>query len=62
MPHYFPKAKEEQPYDFIQCLACNARDADSIPGLESFPAEENGNLLQYSCLGNPMERGMGYSP
>jgi len=22
-----------------------------------FPEEGNGNLLQYSCLGNPMDRG-----
>ena len=22
-----------------------------------FPGEENGNPLQYSCLGNPMDRG-----
>ena len=21
------------------------------------PAQENGNLVQYSCLGNPMDRG-----
>ena len=28
------------------------------------PGEENGNLLQYSCLGNPMDIGawVGYSP
>ena len=31
-----------------------------IPGLGRFPAEGNGNLLQYSCLENPMDRG--YSP
>ena len=29
----------------------------SIPGSRRFPGEENGNLLQYSCLGNPMDRG-----
>ena len=28
-----------------------------IPGLGRSPGEENGNLLQYSCLGNPMDRG-----
>ena len=37
--------------------ACNARDLVSIPGLGRSPAEGNGNLLQYSCLENPMERG-----
>ena len=29
----------------------------SIPDLERSPGEGNGNLLQYSCLGNPMDRG-----
>ena len=37
--------------------ACNAGDAGSIPGLERSPGEGNGNPLQYSCLGNPMDRG-----
>ena len=35
----------------------NARDADSIPDPERSPGEEHGNPLQYSCLGNPMDRG-----
>ena len=35
----------------------NAGDADLIPGLGSFPGEGNGNPTQYSCLGNPMDRG-----
>ena len=26
---------------------------------EDPPGEGNGNLLQYSCLGNPMDRGAG---
>ena len=29
-----------------------------IPGLGIFPGEGNGNPLQYSCLGNPMDRGV----
>ena len=37
--------------------ACNAGDLDLIPGLGRCPGERNGNLLQYSCLGNPMARG-----
>ena len=37
--------------------ACNAGDPGSIPGSGISPAEENGNPLQYSCLGNPMDRG-----
>ena len=34
-----------------------AGDAGSIPGLGRFPGEGNGNPLQYSCLGNSMDRG-----
>ena len=29
----------------------------SIPGSGRSPGERNGNPLQYSCLGNPMDRG-----
>ena len=38
--------------------ACSAGDPGSIPGLGRSPGEENGNPLQYSCLENPMERGV----
>ena len=34
----------------------NGKDAGSIPGLGRSPGEGNGNTLQYSCLGNPMDR------
>ena len=37
--------------------ACNARDLGSIPRLGRSSGEGNGNLLQYSCLENPMDRG-----
>ena len=37
--------------------ACNAGDLGSIPGWERSHGEGNGTLLQYSCLGNPMNRG-----
>ena len=37
--------------------ACNAGDLGSIPGSGRTPGERNGNLLQYSCLENPMDRG-----
>ena len=37
--------------------ACNAEDPGSIPGLGRSPGEGNGNLLQYSCLENPMDGG-----
>ena len=35
----------------------NAGDVGLIPGSGRSPGEENGNLLQYSCLGNPMDTG-----
>ena len=44
-------------YLFNWETTCNAEDADSVPGSGRFPGEENGNLLQYSSLGNPMDRG-----
>ena len=36
---------------------CNAGDGGSTPGLGRSSGEGNGNPLQYSCLGNPMDRG-----
>ena len=37
--------------------AGDIRDSGSIPGLGRSPGEENGNPVQYSCLGNPLDRG-----
>ena len=37
--------------------ASSAGDVGSIPGLAGFPEVGNGNQLQYSYLGNPMDRG-----
>ena len=37
--------------------ACQAGDMGSIPGSGRPPGERNGNPLQYSCLGSPMNRG-----
>ena len=34
----------------------NAGDTGSISGLGTSPGEGNGNPLQHSCLGNPMDR------
>ena len=45
----------------VKNLPANAgdiRDAGSIPGLGRSPGEGNGNPLQYSCLGIPMDRGI----
>ena len=36
---------------------CNAGDLGSIPGSERSPGGGKDNPFQYSCLGNPMERG-----
>ena len=38
-------------------LPADARDTAVTPGLEESPGEGNGSSLQYSCLGNPMDRG-----
>ena len=38
----------------VKASAYNAGDLGSIPGLGRSPGEGNGNPLQYSCLGNPM--------
>ena len=44
----------------VKNLPANAGDtgdSGSIPGSGRYPAEGNGNPLQYSCLGNPMDGG-----
>ena len=38
--------------------AYNAGDQGLIPGSGRSPGERNGNLLQYSCLENFMDRGV----
>ena len=48
---HFPGGSE------VKESACSAGDPGSIPGLERFPGEGNGNPLQYSCLKNPMDGG-----
>ena len=48
----------------VKYLLANARDqryAGWIPELGRSPEEGNGNPLQYSCLGNPMDRGAGWT-
>ena len=37
---------------------CSAGDLDLIPGSRRSPRRGHGNPLQYSCLGNPMDRGV----
>ena len=41
----------------IKESAGNARDLGSIPGSGRYAGEGNGYSFQYSCLGNPIERG-----
>ena len=41
----------------LPAKAGDTRDLGSIPGSGRFPGVRNGNPLQYSCLGNPMDRG-----
>ena len=41
----------------VKNLPANAGDAGSIRGSRRSPGEGNGNLLQYSCLKNSMDRG-----
>ena len=38
-------------------FACNVGGLGLISGLGRSPGGGNGNPLQYSCLGNPMDRG-----
>ena len=37
--------------------AGNIREVGSVPGLGRSSGEGNGNPPQYSCLGNPMDKG-----
>ena len=41
----------------VKNLLTNARDMGSISGSGRSPEGGSGNPLQYSCLGNPMDRG-----
>ena len=49
----------------LRAAAGDPRDSDPILGWGRFPGRGNGNLLQYSCLENSMDREVwyhGYSP
>ena len=41
----------------LPAKAGDVRGLGSIPGLGTSPGEGHGNLLQYSCLEHPMDRG-----
>ena len=40
----------------VEYLPVYAGDVGAIPESGRFPREANGNPLQHSCLGNPMDR------
>ena len=48
----FPSGSE-----VVKASASKAGDLGLIPGSGRSSGEQNGNPLQYSCLGNPMDRG-----
>ena len=50
------KNLKKNTYIVIKNLPANAGDAALIPGSESPPGGGSGNLLQYFCLENPMDR------
>ena len=50
-PRCFPRGS------VVKNPPANAGDLGSIPGSRRSPGGGNGNLLQYSCPGNPMDRG-----
>ena len=41
----------------VESLPANAGDMGSVPESGGSPRGGNDNPLQYSCLGNPMDRG-----
>ena len=49
--HHFPRGSDGKE------SACNAEDPGSTPGTGRSLGEGNGSPLQYSYLGNPMDRG-----
>ena len=53
----WPSSKQSPGGSVVKNPPANARDGGSIPGLGRSPGEGNGKLLQYSCPGNPMDRG-----
>ena len=58
---FSPKEKKGKDGTVVKNLPVSAGDArhtGSIPGSGRSPEGENGNPLQYSCLENPMNRGV----
>ena len=62
---YPQRTMASQVVSVVKNLLANAgdiRDMGSIPGSGRSPGGGHGNPLQCSCLENPMDRGVGYSP
>ena len=53
----FMGSRISQVAQWSTCKCGRCRRHGSTPGSGRFPGGGNGNPLQYSCLGNPMERG-----
>ena len=59
-PFYYLHLKETErlPWRLIgKESTCQSQDTGLIPGSGRSPGEGNGNPFQYSCLGNPRDRG-----
>ena len=55
--HFLPASEKGFPGGtVVKNSPANAGDMSSVLGLERSPGEGNDNLLQYSRLGNPMDR------
>ena len=55
--NYTPLLQQKILYSCAIWDTCNAGDGDLIPGLGRSPGVGNGNPLQFSWLGNSMDRG-----
>ena len=53
-----PELKNFPRGSVVKNLLANAGDTGLIPGSGQSPGEGNGSPLQYSCLENPMDRGV----
>ena len=59
---FSPASRQDTPMGFsgvsvVKNLPANVGDVSLIPGSGKSPGGGNGNPLQCSCLGNPMDRG-----
>ena len=57
-----PLAQQVKDPPAMQETVCKVGNKSSIPGLGRLPGEGNDNPLQYSCLGNPMDRAAWWAP